>query len=232
MDYFFQEFQESDKIVELSENESKHIYKVLRKREGDPIGLLNGKGFTASGKINSYSGKRIAVLIESVVYSENDLSKNLTIAIAPTKSIDRFEYFLEKATEIGVGEIVPLLSDNSERKIIKKDRLEKILIAAMKQSKRTYLPKFQELTNFAEFLNNDVSENKFIAHCEEGEEKNPFVKTLNCEKKTTILIGPEGDFSINEIKLALNNGYHAVSLGESRLRTETAGIYSSVCFNL
>lgn len=232
MDYFFQEFRAEDKEVQLSEMESKHIYKVLRKREGDQIGLLNGKGGKAIGSILSYSGKKLTIKIESLDQIPNDLSENLTIAIAPTKNIDRFEYFLEKAVEIGVGEIVPLLCSNSERKVIKKDRLEKILIAAMKQSKRVYLPKLHELTSFSEFIGNDSSEHSFIAHCEKDEDKTYFSRSVDSDKKTTILIGPEGDFSINEISFALKSGYQAVSLGDSRLRTETAGIYSCVCFNL
>ena len=231
MNYFFQDFEADAQTVELTEEESKHIHKVLRKREGDQIGLLNGKGIEAIGRIISYSGKKITVQIEDSNLKENDQSGNLTIAIAPTKNIDRFEYFLEKATEIGLGKVVPLLTSNSERKVIKQERLQKILVSAMKQSKRLYLPELMDLTSFNEFLEKDDSEQKFIAHCEENE-KRIFVNELDSSKKTTILIGPEGDFSINEINLALEKGYIPVSLGASRLRTETAGVYASVAFNL
>ncbi|MCB0476841.1 MAG: 16S rRNA (uracil(1498)-N(3))-methyltransferase [Crocinitomicaceae bacterium] len=231
MNYFYQEFQENDQVVELSEEESKHIHKVLRKKEGDVIGMLNGKGLQAEGKIIGFTGKKISVQLQNLCFEENDPSGNLTIAIAPTKNMDRFEFFLEKATEIGLGKVVPILSSNSERKVVKEERLEKILVSAMKQSKRLYLPELKELTKFETFLDQDNSECKFIAHCEEEEKRN-FVKELDPSKKTTILIGPEGDFSINEIKLALQKGYIPVSLGESRLRTETAGIYASAAFNM
>jgi len=232
MDYFFQEFKDTDKLVELSEDESKHIYKVLRKREGEAIGLLNGEGLELHGKIVSYSGKKITVQTEKVLHHPKTKSQNLTIAIAPTKNIDRFEYFLEKCTEIGIGEIVPLLCSNSERKIIKKEKLDRRIVAAMKQSKHFYLPRLRELTEFNEFIKNSDSEMKFIAHCEDFETKLNFNNLKDSTKKTTILIGPEGDFSINEIRFALENGFQAVNLGESRLRTETAGVYSCVCFNL
>lgn len=232
MDYFFQKFQKSDKTVELSENESKHIYKVLRKREGDEIGLLNGAGLELHGKIISYSGKKIMVHVNNMLSHPTKDAQNLRIAIAPTKNIDRFEYFLEKSTEIGVGEFIPILCENSERKVIKKEKLEKRVVSAMKQSKHFYLPALEELTPFKEWVKKDDSELKFIAHCETFEEKEHFLNLKDSSKKTTILIGPEGDFSINEIRFALENGFQAVNLGESRLRTETAGVYSSVCFNL
>lgn len=231
MNYFYQTFNENDSLVELSEEESKHIHRVLRMNPGDVLGLLNGRGIRAEGVILNYTGKRISVRLNKTEYDENGRNGNLTIAIAPTKNIDRFEFFLEKSTEIGVGKIVPLLCSNSERKIIKPERLQKILIAAMKQSQRLYLPELDKLKTFEDFLNSDHSEQKFIAHCED-QVKRKFVKELDSGKKTTILIGPEGDFSINEIKLALERGYKPVSLGESRLRTETAGIYASTAFSI
>ncbi len=162
----------------------------------------------------------------------NPLSYELHIGIAPTKSIDRFEWFLEKATEIGVSTITPLLCERSERKVLRLDRLEKVIISAMKQSKKAYKPVLNQPMGFKEWLGQDDGEAKLIAHCDEGIKDNLWQMKLSGSIK--LAIGPEGDFSSKEIELATENGFSAISLGSYRLRTETAGIIacSAVYFNM
>ncbi|RPE00053.1 16S rRNA (uracil(1498)-N(3))-methyltransferase [Aureibaculum marinum] len=203
--------------------ESRHIVKVLRKKLGDPLYITNGKGHLFTSEITVSSDKNCSVKIIEVKTKEKPWKYNLHIALAPTKNIDRFEWFLEKATEIGIDEITPILCDHSERKIIKTDRLKRILESAMKQSLKYQLPKLNALTPFSEFIDTTTNSNLFIAHCENTQKKN-LKEALEPNKNATILIGPEGDFSTEEIKKALNKGYQPISLGESRLRTETAGV--------
>ena len=210
-----------DKTHTLSEEESKHACRVLRLKEGDEILLLNGNGFEFLARITDSNPKKCAV--EIVSFKEGQKSPYVIhIAIAPTKNNDRIEWFLEKATEIGITEITFLLCSNNERKQTKDERYEKILISAMKQSKRLFLPKLNALTPFKEFISKYP--NGLIAHCYEGEKTTITAdfKTSNCP----ILIGPEGDFTLSEVELALQTGYKTISLGENRLRTETAGLYS------
>ena len=152
------------------------------------------------------------------------------IAIAPTKNMDRFEWFLEKATEIGIDEITPIICSRSERKIIKKERGSRILLSAMKQSLKYHLPKLNEAVSLTNFLERNFDGKKYIAHCENGEKKD--LKTINKTEKTIILIGPEGDFSTKEIELALENKFKAVNLAKTRLRTETAAIIAVHTINI
>jgi 16S rRNA (uracil1498-N3)-methyltransferase len=161
---------------------------------------------------------------------KNDRSYHLTIAIAPTKNMDRFEWFLEKATEIGIDRIVPLICQHSERKDVKPERLEKILVSALKQSGQMFLPELSKPLLFRELVGQDFTGDKMIAHCETGEKKS-FKNSISTGNNVIILIGPEGDFDQDEIKIALRNGFIPVTLGESRLRTETAGIVAchTVC---
>ncbi|HIP26168.1 MAG TPA: 16S rRNA (uracil(1498)-N(3))-methyltransferase, partial [Flavobacteriaceae bacterium] len=200
--------------------------RVLRKKEDDVLYITNGKGFLFKSKISIANDKRCTVEIDKVEKQENQLKYNLHIAIAPTKNNQRLEWFLEKATEIGITTITPLICDNSERKIIKKDRLEKVLVSAMKQSNRYYLPILNEAIPIKQFMKKEFNGLKFIAHCEETE-KQSLKNKLEIGKDVTMLIGPEGDFSLNEISLALANNFSPVSLGKSRLRTETAGIVAT-----
>ncbi|MDG2060078.1 MAG: RsmE family RNA methyltransferase, partial [Flavobacteriales bacterium] len=146
-----------------------------------------------------------------------------------TKNMDRFEWFLEKATEIGIDEITPVICDRSERKVIKTERCNRILLSAMKQSLKYHLPKLNEVISFTDFTQKNFDGSKYIAHCEESEKIE--LKEKNTERKTLILIGPEGDFSPNEIDKATNNNYQAISLGNNRLRTETAGVVSVTTIN-
>lgn len=206
----------------FSKEESRHIIKVLRKKTGDILHVTNGKGYLFEGAITDANIKKCRFKInKSILQPEKNY--RLHLAVAPTKMNDRFEWFLEKATEIGVDIITPLLCDHSERKVIKHERFEKIIQSAMKQSLQAYLPKLNTLTPFKEFLKKDFEGQTFIAHCEEGEKKS-LKDQLNPKGNVLILIGPEGDFSTNEIALALEKKITAVSLGRNRLRTETAAI--------
>jgi 16S rRNA (uracil1498-N3)-methyltransferase len=208
----------------LSEEESHHAGRVLRLKPSDLVTLIDGKGHSAVAELLELTKKQVFYKIINAIFEEASLPY-IHIAIAPTKSMDRFEFFLEKATELGVSEITPLKCKNSERKQIKKDRLEKIVLAATKQSGNLYLPKINELIDYEMFIKNiSEHENVFIAHCEEDLKKNEFKDMLKNQKKITILIGPEGDFSKEEINLAKEKKISPVSLGQTRLRTETAGI--------
>ena len=203
----------------LNEEESKHACKVMRLVSGDEIAILNGKGFEFIAKIIEAHPKQCKIEIISK-FEEERPKADLNIAIAPTKNIDRIEWFLEKATEMGVTEISLLMCSNSERKIVKEERLEKIIIAAMKQSKRLFLPKLNSLIDFKSFLKKHP--NGLIAHCYDGEKQT--IAEIFKQKNSPILIGPEGDFSLIEVNEALKSGYKTISLGKNRLRTETAGL--------
>lgn len=206
----------------FSAEESKHIIKVLRKKEGDILNITNGRGMLFEAEILRADPKKCKAQITASTRSIPKMY-SLHLAVAPTKMNDRFEWFLEKATEIGVDEITPILSENSERKVIKQERFERVVQSAMKQSLQTVLPKLNPLTPYSEFLEKTNGELKFIAHCEDSE-KVELKRRLAADKDVIVLIGPEGDFSNKEIKLALEHGYMPVSLGNNRLRTETAAI--------
>jgi 16S rRNA (uracil1498-N3)-methyltransferase len=204
---------------------------VLRLQNGNQVEIIDGAGGFYKAQITDANPKKCRL---KIVESQKEFGKkdfHLHIAIAPTKNIDRFEWFLEKATEIGIDEITPLLTSHSERKVVNPERLEKILISAMKQSLKAYLPKLNDLTTFKELINNNKTENKYIAYCHDIQ-KNHLKDIVAEGRDTLILIGPEGDFSSEEVKLALENGFLVVSLGSSRLRTETAGIVACHIVNL
>lgn len=206
----------------FDKEESKHIIRVLRRKEGDTLFVTNGLGFLFKTQIALASDNKCLVHILS--FEKQEPSKyHLHLAVAPTKMNERFEWFLEKATEIGIQEITPILCDHSERKIIKTDRFLKIIESAMKQSLHYYLPKLNEPIFYKDFIKQEFSGQKFIAHCEETSKKS--LKTeLKPNENVTLLIGPEGDFSVKEIQLALDNNFFPVSLGNTRLRTETAAV--------
>ena len=203
--------------------ESRHIVRVLRKKEGDKIFITNGLGQLFTSEILLSDDKKCSVKIVNVETQQNDRNYYLHIAIAPTKLNDRFEWFLEKATEIGIDEITPIICEHSERKEIKAERMEKIILSAAKQSLKFHFPKLNEPITFNAFMQSNFSGQLFIAHCEETNKKS-LKSELKPSQKTTILIGPEGDFSSKEIQQSLANNFIPVSLGQSRLRTETAGI--------
>lgn len=214
----------------FDKEESKHIVKVLRKLEGSILHITNGKGFLFICEIILASEKKCVVKINESQFTE---ARNFRIhmVVAPTKMNDRYEWFLEKAAEIGVDEITPIICDHSERKIIKTERFDKILISAMKQSNQMYLPVLNEPIKLTDFLSKEISGQKFIAHCEETD-KVELKDRIEKQQHYTLLIGPEGDFSTNEINKALASGYLPVALGNTRLRTETAAIVGCHTFAL
>ena len=221
----------TDTELRFSKEESKHIVKVLRKSIGDVLHITNGVGWLFSAEIIIADLKNcIAKITSSELQPKKDYK--LHLAVAPTKMNDRYEWFLEKATEIGIDTITPIFCDNSERKVIKADRYEKILQSAMKQSLNCYLPKLNEAISFKEFMTHDFIGQTFIAHCEETNKKS-LKQSLKQNQDITILIGPEGDFSTKEIELALQHNFNPVTLGVTRLRTETAAVVAchSVAFH-
>ncbi len=208
----------------LNEEESRHAVKVLRLSAGDLLNVVDGRGGFYTCKVKNTQGKKceLTIVEEKQQFGTRDFYIHLIIA--PTKNMDRMEWMLEKCVEIGIDEISFIQTRYSERKEIKTQRLEKIAVGAMKQSQKAYLPKINEMISWKDFLKNNTQESqKMIAHLEEGDRKSiqHFAKPND---KYTILIGPEGDFSPDEIKQALENGYQPVTLGSSRLRTETAGL--------
>lgn len=220
--FYNSDIKQGDITFFFDKEESKHIIKVLRKKESDKIFITNGLGFLFESEIILASEKKCEVKITKETFQEPD--KFYThIAVAPTKMNDRLEWFLEKATEIGIHEITPIICDHSERKVYKIDRAEKIIQAAMKQSLHYYIPKINEPISFTQFVKSNIDGQKFIAHCEETDKKS-FKNEVKKEEKVTILIGPEGDFSTKEINLAIENGFIPVTLGNTRLRTETAAL--------
>ncbi len=220
--FYNPEINSETKEFFFDKEESKHIIKVMRKKSDDILFVTNGLGYLFKTSITLASDSKCTVKIVSFEKSEKP-NYSLHLAVAPTKMNDRYEWFLEKATEIGISEITPILCDHSERKFIKTDRFEKILQSAMKQSLHNYLPKLNEPIAFKDFIKNKYEGQLFIAHCEETDKKS-LKNTLKPATAVTILIGPEGDFSDKEIKLALENNYIPVTLGHTRLRTETAAV--------
>jgi 16S rRNA (uracil1498-N3)-methyltransferase len=220
--FYNSEIKNGDLNFFFDKEESKHIVKVLRKKEGDTIFITNGLGFLFDSEIILASEKKCEVKIVKETFQQPD-NFYTHIAVAPTKMNDRLEWFLEKATEIGIHEITPIICDHSERKVYKIDRAEKIIQAAMKQSLHYYLPKINEPISFSQFVKLNFEGQKFIAHCEETDKKS-FQNEIKQNEKITIMIGPEGDFSTKEINLAIANQFIPVTLGNTRLRTETAAL--------
>ncbi|MES2574790.1 MAG: 16S rRNA (uracil(1498)-N(3))-methyltransferase [Bacteroidota bacterium] len=213
---------ETTESFSFDKEESKHIIKVLRKKDTDILFVTNGLGLLFKTEITLASDNKCTVQILS--FEKIEPSKfHLHLAVAPTKMNDRYEWFLEKATEIGIHEITPIICDRSERKVVNKERFEKILLTAMKQSNVLFLPKLNEAITFKEFIKQKNVGLQLIAHCEETEKKS-LKSVLKPNENITLLIGPEGDFSEKEITLALENNFIPVSLGNTRLRTETAAI--------
>jgi 16S rRNA (uracil1498-N3)-methyltransferase len=228
--FFNPDISENTTQFTFEREESKHIVKVLRKNIGDTLYITNGKGWLFIAEISMPNiNKCTAKIISQKQQPKRDY--NLHLAVAPTKINDRYEWFLEKATEIGIESITPIICDHSERKVIKPERFERILQSAMKQSLNCYLPKLNDAISFKDFINLDFEGDLFIAHCEETDRKS-LKQQLNPKTDITILIGPEGDFSVKEITEALKNNFIPVTLGETRLRTETAAIVAchSVAF--
>jgi 16S rRNA (uracil1498-N3)-methyltransferase len=208
----------------LSEEESKHCIKVLRLAKGDHVNLIDGKGgFYLAEIIDDHHKKTLVKVVEKNIQQKRNYK--LHIAIAPTKNVDRIEWFLEKATEIGIDEVSFIECQNSERAVVKTERLNKIVTAAIKQSQQAYHPLLHEPLKFKEYIRTFKSEEseKYIAHCRNSE-KRKFSSIYKAGKDAIILIGPEGDFSEEEISMAEDAGFKSISLGENRLRTETAAL--------
>jgi 16S rRNA (uracil1498-N3)-methyltransferase len=214
----------------LSEEESWHCVKVLRLSPGSELDLTDGAGNFFHGVLEEVHSKRCEARITSFVTVPRN-PWHLHIAIAPTKSNERFEWFLEKATEIGIDEITPLLCEHSERVTLKLPRMEKVLVAAMKQSLRAWLPVLNEPVSFRQFITREMSGQKFIGYCETGVESELHDLFLPATD-AVILIGPEGDFSKTEVEQAVKSGITPITLGPGRLRTETAGVVACTTVGL
>lgn len=220
-----------EQMAELPSEEAAHAVRVLRLQPGDVISLTDGKGNFYQAEISTANQKRCLVNIRSKEEQPLLWKGHLHLAMAPTKNMDRIEWFAEKATEIGFDELSFLNCRYSERKVLKTERIQKILISAMKQSLKARLPKLNEMTDFKKFVQQPFNGKKFIAHCHEGEK--PQLKTqLSAGEDALVLIGPEGDFSEEEVKMALEHGFQPISLGRSRLRTETAALVACHIMNL
>ncbi len=217
--------------MQLPEEEAAHCIRVLRMKEGDRIRLTDGKGCFYDAVISAVSGKRCMVHIERKEQQEQLWNGYLHIAVAPTKLMDRNEWFVEKAVEIGVDEITFLKTDHSERDVIKMERIEKIAVSAMKQSQKATLPVLNGMTPLHSFIEQGFDGDKYIAHCEPGS-KVLLQDALTPGHNSLVLIGPEGDFSPAEIEMALKAGFKPISLGPSRLRTETAALVAVHIMNL
>ena len=216
----------SDTTVVLDEATSKHIVQVLRMQNGEELQLTNGKGDLFTAEITDNNRKKCTVKVIASVNQQRS-TINITIAISPVKNTTRFEWFLEKATEIGVSEIIPLICSRTEKNVFKFERMKSILVSAMLQSQQCWLPVLHEPTKFNSLIKSSTQQQKFIAHCMDDAKKN--LTDLNNEVLSSkiILIGPEGDFTADEVELALQNNFSAVALGQTRLRTETAGIVAA-----
>lgn len=217
--------------MQLPEEEAGHCIRVLRMKEGDRIRLTDGKGCFYDAVISTVSGKRCFVHIEKKEEQKPLWSGHLHIAVAPTKLMDRNEWFVEKAVEIGVDEITFLKTDHSERDVIKMERVEKIAVSAMKQSQKATLPLLNGMTSLRSFVERGFDGDKYIAHCEPGD-KILLQDAVVRGHDSLVLIGPEGDFSPLEIEMALKAGFKPISLGPSRLRTETAALVAVHIMNL
>ena len=224
--FYTEPISSTNNMVVLNEENSKHIVQVLRMAEGRQLKLTDGLGNVYTAEITEANKKKCSVKILETTVVETAAHK-VCIAISPVKNNSRLEWFLEKATEIGVTQIVLLMCERTEKQHIRLDRLKGILISAMLQSQQAWLPILEESVKFEKFIKYDLSQNKFIAHCEE-QHKTSLKESINqLRDQSTILIGPEGDFTPNEIALALKNNYTPVTLGDTRLRTETAAVVAA-----
>lgn len=215
----------------LSEEESKHCVRVLRLKEGDGLHITDGRGNLYHCEVTDANPKHCTVRVIDTREEFERRPYRLTMGVAPTKNNDRYEWFLEKATEVGVDRIIPLDTAHSERRVFKAERGEKVLAAAMKQSLKAYLPRLEEMTPLKTVLSSPFPGRKFIAHCDTPRSprgKSYLASTLGKGEDALILIGPEGDFSPEEIDLAVANGFEEITLGNQRLRTETAAVIATV----
>ncbi len=223
--FYITDYDTAQKQIVLNEETSKHIVQVLRMKAREQLNLTDGRGNLLTCEIVDDHKKHCSVQIKSQQPIPNS-NRKVTIAISLLKNTNRFEWFLEKATELGVTEIIPLVCERTEKEKFRQDRLQGIVISAMLQSQQCWLPLLYEPVEYKKIIEQSIAEQKFIAHCEEGNKQ-----SLHSHIRTTanqlICIGPEGDFTTNEIELALQHKFIPVSLGETRLRTETAGVVAA-----
>lgn len=228
--FYIENIPSNQSSITLTEETSKHIIQVLRMKQGEQLQLTNGKGKIVTAEIISENKKAAEVRVISTSNIEHHTS-NISIAISLIKNNSRFEWFLEKATEIGVSAIVPLICERTEKQNFRHDRMKNILISAMLQSQQAWLPILHEPMKFAELIKNNSQEKKYIAHCDEGAKQSLTDQPINQSISNLIIIGPEGDFTKDEIESAMQHNFIPVTLGETRLRTETAGIVACVLLN-
>jgi 16S rRNA (uracil1498-N3)-methyltransferase len=217
--------------LELPQDEAAHAIRVLRLAEGSEVMLTDGKGSFYRAEIDMISGKRCYVRIVETITPDPLWRGHLHLAMAPTKNMDRIEWFAEKATEIGFDELTFLDCRFSERRVVKTERVEKILVSAMKQSLKPTLPMLNGMTPFDKFVSQPFEGQKFIAHCYEGA-KEALLQALQPGENALVLIGPEGDFSPEEVQKAMTYGFRPITLGRSRLRTETAALVAVHMMNI
>ncbi|MBP6527537.1 MAG: 16S rRNA (uracil(1498)-N(3))-methyltransferase [Prevotella sp.] len=210
---------------ELPQEEATHALRVLRLKSGDEMFIMDGTGNFYHAEVSLATNKKCLYEIKETLPQHKTWKGHIHLAIAPTKNMDRIEWMTEKVTEIGFDELSFLNCAFSERKVLRTERIEKIVVSAVKQSRKPWKPIVNEMIPFKDFISMPREGRKFIAHCYQEIEKHDLFDIINKEKENvTILVGPEGDFSIEEVRLAIENGYESISLGQSRLRTETAGL--------
>lgn len=220
---------------ELPEDEARHALRVLRLKEGDELFLMDGEGSFYRAHVTLASNHKCLYAINETLPQRPTWQGRTRLAIAPTKDIGRIEWLVEKATEIGFDEVSFLDCQFSERKTIRTDRIEKIIVSAVKQSRKAWMPAVNGMAPFRQFIQQHNSGHRYICHCYNEFEKKDFFESLQAippAEEVTVLIGPEGDFSVDEVQFALSQGYQSVSLGQSRLRTETAGLYAVILSHL
>ncbi|MFY7972383.1 MAG: RsmE family RNA methyltransferase [Flavobacteriales bacterium] len=229
MNLFYHPDAAAGSTIPLDMDESKHL-RAFRLAEGEMVKLTNGKGLCLHCTVEWQNKQAILTAIRSEEIIKD--APSLSIAIAPTKNNDRLEWLVEKAIELGIQQIILIEGDHSERAFVKQDRLHRLAVAALKQSQRFWLPEISEILSFDQLVHSAQAEQKFIAHCAEDSDKKRLKHICQAGKNTLICIGPEGDFSAREIALAKSAGFQSVSLGEARLRTETAGLFAVSTFQL
>ena len=229
--FYFEKTATLNEAIVLDEDTSKHIVQVLRMRTGERVDLTNGRGSLMSAVVTDDHKKKVVVKIQEISYKAQG-EQRITVAISLLKNSSRFEWFLEKATEIGITEIVPLICERTERQHFRLDRLQNIVVSAMLQSRQYWFPVLREPVLFRQVVESAGQQQKFIAHCIEGE-KRSLAELINKSPITKIiLIGPEGDFTNEEVRLASQHHFLTVSLGETRLRSETAGVAAASLLKL
>ena len=229
--HFFYMPQITGEEVILNAEESRHCVRVLRLKENDMISIVDGKGNLYNAVMMKPDSTNSKVRINSIIREYKKRKHHLHIAIAPTKKTERFEWFLEKVTEIGIDEITPIISARSERLRLNMERITRIIIAAMKQSQRAYLPRINPLKDYQSFIEEAICKSKIITHCN-SQDLPVITKKIMSDTPVVVLIGPEGDFTRDEVNKAISHGFREASLGHFVYRTETAGIMACYLFNL